>query len=325
MSKTPTLRKFFAQIPGTTNYTLTLSNNSYGYTTKCARAGQHYIIDRRKLNRGTAALNAGTAFHSAMEIRSKITNDQQRKDLQQQSIEQFFQLNPVDEFEWRTSDRILELVEKYDKKYKNDLVHTLKDSSGNPITEIKFTLPLGTIEVNSTVNFGGQEVFIKTLFVQWIGRIDDLVELDGQTWVRDYKTSSMFGPTYFNQFVISQQTMGYTWAARELGQDVAGAIIDLAVLRKPTPTGRPFDFDRQRFIYSHEQTDEWQENTLEGIATFISHLKSDFFPMTGTAEGCVFKYGKCPYFDVCSLPKSQRPEMLNSTQYADVCEHEESE
>jgi hypothetical protein len=322
------LRKFFEKIPDTNNWTLTLSNHSYGYTTSCARAGQYYILERRKFNKGTAALNMGTIFHTTMEIRARVPNLDQQKQLQQSAIEQFFQLNPVEEYEWRTSDRALELVEKYAKKYKTDLVHTIKDVSGDPVTEIKFTLPLGTIDIGDTVNIGRDErVFIDTLYVQWTGRIDDLVALDGQHWVRDFKTSSMFGPTYFHQFSLSQQTIGYTWAARKLvpDYDVAGAIVDLAVLRKPTPTGRPFDFDRQKFIYSHEQTEEWHHNTLEGIATFVSHLKSSIFPMTGTTSGCIFKYGKCPYFDVCTLPQRQRHEMLNSSQYSDVIEHVETE
>jgi PD-(D/E)XK nuclease superfamily len=326
MPETPQLRQFFQKIETSNNWTLTLSNHSYGYTTSCSRAGQYYILERRKFNKGVAALNMGTIFHTAMEIRARVSNPEQQQQLQQSAIERFFQLNPVEEFEWRTSDRALELVEKYAKKYKTDLVHVLKDTDGNPVTEIKFTLPLGTIDIGDSVNIGRDElVYIDTLYVQWTGRIDELVELDGQHWVLDFKTSSKFGPAYFNQFALSQQTIGYTWAARKLlpTYDVAGAIIDLSVLRKPTPTGRPFDFDRQRFIYSHEQTEEWQHNTLEGIATFVSHLKSSTFPMTGTTSGCVFKYGKCPYFDVCTLPQRQRHEMLYSSQYSDANEHVE--
>jgi hypothetical protein len=229
---------------------------------------------------------------------------------------------------FRNSDRLVEAIKRYNKRYKERQIEVIKDSWRHPLVEIDFTLPLGQVEINQYVHIGRNELVpIETLYVQWTGIIDRIVRFDNENFVMDFKTTTRGGPTSFDQYPLSGQQIGYVWAADQLYEEpIAGTIIDQTVWRRPTPTGKPFDFEWQRFYYTQEQRAEWQENTMQSVATFISSLMAGTFPMTGmVSSGCVFKYGRCPYFSVCSMPQRHRQEILMSSEYIDVTPREEND
>lgn len=269
-------------------------------------------------------MDAGSCWHQAQEVNAHEKDPQKCEDLQVQTIEKFFIEHPVDETEFRNADRLVEGVKRYNKHYKHRQLTVLKDSIGWPMVEIEATLPLGQIEVNQTVNIGrGESILIYTLYVQWNSIIDRVVSFDGENFVLDFKSTTRGGPTFFEQFPLSQQLIGYVWSADQLCEvPIAGAIVDETVWRRPTPTGKPFDFDWQRFYYSKDQRLEWQANTMQAVATFVSSLMSSTFPMTGMSSGCVFKYGKCPYYDVCIMPAQHRKEILMSSDFMDATPRE---
>ena len=325
----PTVKQFFTPVEGSENdWYLTLSNNSLKQFATCPRACEYYVLERRRASKGSAAVNAGDIFHRAQDVRARVKDPEQLATLQTQLIEKCFVESPVEDDEYRNAERVSEACKRYNKVYKNDTSEVIKNSDGEPLTEIKFVLPLGRIEVNANVYIGrGEYIYIETLFVQWQGRIDQLISQDFQNFIKDFKTTSRGGSTYFDQFPLSQQLMGYVWAVRQLWKNgkVSGAIVDLTVWRRPTPTGKPFDFDRQRFYYSDEQLDEWQSETMGTVASFVACLKAGQFPMSGTLHGCAFKYGQCEYFSVCTLPKAQREEGLHLDEFQDVLNRPEDD
>jgi hypothetical protein len=318
----PNLKNFFTRVDDTeSDWYLTLSNHSLGTFNNCNRAGYYYILERRRENKGTAAQDQGAVFHLAQAIDARCSNKSQRDDLQIQAIEKFFIEHPVDETEYRNAERMVECIKRYNKTYKDRTIEVLLNAEHEPMVEIEFTLPLGRMVLNREVSIGRNEIIkIGILYLLWHGILDRLVKFDSEIFVMDFKTSSRSGPTYWEQFPMSQQQVGYTWAANQLytGDIVKGTIIDTTTVRRPSPTGKPFDFDWQRFYYSKEQQDEWQENTVESIGTFISQLVVGKFPMTGTTQGCVLKYGKCPYLPICSMQPKFRNEVLFSDEYSDV-------
>lgn len=314
----PTLRQFFKRLNPEGDFLLSLSDNSLGYFQQCNRAMEYYVLHRRKLARSTAALSFGDAFHKGMEIRTRCgKNDEQRKALTSEVISKHFLDNPTEFEEWRTMDYLLEVLAAYHKNYTPDLVKTLPAPSGELFLEITFNLPLGTIEVNQDVCLDettGETCFVKTVYVEWTGRIDDIVELDGMIWVRDYKTTSMGGPTYFEEFKMSGQPVGYAWAAKQLTDlPISGFLLDCAIVRKPTRTGKGVEFQRQRYPYTQNKLDEWHVNTLNLITEFVSNIKSRTYPMR--TKSCVGKFGKCQYFDVCTLPQDFRRTMLYGSDF----------
>lgn len=322
----PKLKQFFTRLNDDGDFILKLSDNSLGVFQSCNRAAQYYIQQCRRSSKSGAALSYGDAWHKFQEIRTRCkSNDEQLWNLVSQVISKHFEDNPVDPDEWRTGEYLLECAKKYHKQYTPELLETVKTPSGELMCELTFNLPLGTIEVNGTMYLdrkppSGPTDYVRTIFVEWNGRIDDIINLDGMYWVRDYKTTSMGGPTYFEEFKMAGQPVGYAWAAKTLAPQlpISGFMLDCAIMRKPTKTGKGAEFQRQRYPYSDEKLNEWQCNTMSLIGDMVANFRANDFPMR--TKSCVGKYGKCPYFDVCTLPQRFRQDFLMGPDYGDCLE-----
>lgn len=315
------LKNFFTKLNDSNDYLLTLSDNSLGVFQSCNKAAEFYTIDRRKKVQSTAAMDAGSAFHQAMEIQTRCSNPDQRKALVYEALTNFFLDHPVEHDEYRNLDYVLAAYNGYEAKYSPDYVKTCKTPSGELMCEIDFKLPLGVIPMNAecVLDRINGPVPVNNVFVEWNGRIDGIVELDGMYWVRDYKTTSMGGSTYFDSFKMSGQPVGYAWAARQLSDlPIAGFLLDCIITRKITKTGKGVEYQRQRYPYSQEKIEEWKVNALDLISDYLSNVRESKFPRR--TNSCVGKYGKCSYFNVCSLPQKFRAEALASSDYEDCKE-----
>lgn len=67
--------------------------------------------------------------------------------------------------------------------------------------------------------------------VHLAGKIDDIVELDGECWLVEYKTAGQIDKSYFDRLYVDSQITFYMMAARRLGYAPVGVIY--RVLRKP--------------------------------------------------------------------------------------------
>ncbi|MHA2065406.1 MAG: hypothetical protein ACXABY_13605, partial [Candidatus Thorarchaeota archaeon] len=107
---------------------------------------------------------------------------------------------------------------------------------------------------------------------------------------------------------------GYMWAVEQiLGIQPVGYRINCLLNRKPTKTGKGIDFMRDLIYMKWEQVEEWKNDTIAIIEDFVAHFLRAQYPMH--TQWCKGKYGKCEYFDVCTLPPSQRHMMLDSPNY----------
>jgi hypothetical protein len=75
--------------------------------------------------------------------------------------------------------------------------------------------------------------------VDFVGRIDGLVKLDGAWWIRELKTSTISVSQFDRRAKISSQVTGYVYALRQMGVDVKGIIYDF--IRKPLIRKRSSD------------------------------------------------------------------------------------
>lgn len=317
-------------------FAIQIDNSSNEVNTTCSRSAEYKLVLGREAPPGPA-LVYGSAIHNGLEVWYNDTTLGHKhiqttlNDVMDAVVKTFEEPVPLNE--WRTPDKACDTLIRYMKTYADDPFQVLLHE-GKPCVEMPFSLPLGVLDYNdetlhrtfkdivdSTTWPEGQDpeepVRIREVHVYWTGKIDLIGMVDGLVTVMDHKTTSMGGPTFFDDFELSSQTVGYTWAVRQiLGIPVNHFMVNAIIGRKPTRTGISLDLSRQRYFYSDERVKEWELNTLVSVSDFISNLLRNYFPMA--PKWCMGKYGKCKYHDVCSLPEKQRMPMLMSDQYSDV-------
>lgn len=318
-------------------FVLQIDNSSMEVFDTCPRSSQFSLVFSRT-NRPSPALTYGGAFHDALETYYKLPNKYQRplpeesllKVLESTAYE--FSLNPPQMGEWRTEDRCHEELTRYINHYPTEPFKLL-ELNGEPCVELPFSLPLGVIEQPDVLeteytwdeivdpdtwpneSVAPAKVAFKKIHVYWTGKIDLAVSMDGGNWIVDHKTTSMLGPTFYDHFKLSSQTIGYTWAGRQIfNERFNGLMVNVIANRKKTRTGTGSSFERQRFYYRDDQVEEWKENTLHRVSDFIANLARDYFPMS--PAWCMGKYGRCKYHSVCTLPPNQRYDALHSDEFA---------
>lgn len=342
------LRPLLTLIPNSQNdFQFSIDNSSSERFTTCARSAEYYIVHRREATSLNPALAFGKAVHSALEVKYLYELSPAVRQKQLELVTKAFQNDPPPIDDHRTLDRAMDVVERYDKKYPFEPFEVAKHPlTLEPCVEMKFEQKLGKVEVNDwvpvwptldlntpnlklgrvhalghwtepTMYAPATHVYISSVYVLWTGRIDMIVKLDGLLWVLDHKTTQMMGPQFFDDFILSNQTVGYTWAAEQIMQaPVAGLILNALAVRKPTKTGVATEFQRQRFVYDKDQIHEWHENMLVLVSDFLHHLARGYFPMQ--TKWCFGKYGKCQYHNVCTQKPKDRMQYLGSGDYKNV-------
>jgi hypothetical protein len=154
------------------------------------------------------------------------------------------------------------------------------------------------------------------------GRIDGIDErLTSGDWVVDeLKTTSGGADRRLKSLSRSRQPKGYVWAAREIvradGQDparITGFLGDVILV-----AAKKIDFARDYFPVSINDTESWRRQTINIVQEWRTRLDSyrmvaplDAMPefvdwqslFYETTEEC-FKYGQCPFFDLCQFGPS---------------------
>lgn len=306
------------------DYALRIDNSSLEYFTTCARSAEYALL-RGRVPKPKAALQYGSAIHKALEMlytRKTLGSSVTMGEIQVEMEKEFS--HDVGPGEWRTPEKALDTITRYANKYRGvDNFTVALDGNGKPMVEIPFSYPIGQIPINATLPYskdlllgegGPEKLYVNTIHVFWTGKIDMVVEMEGDLWVVDHKTSSILGGTYWKDFELSQQTIGYVWACEQmLGRPLKGLLLNVIIGRRPTKTGVSVDFERKRYMYPPHAKEEWIENTMYLVSDAVSYLTRGFFPKM--TKWCVGKYGLCPYHDVCTLPPNQRDFLLNSDEY----------
>ena len=315
-------RPLLERLDSSHDFVLKLDNSTLSYLQTCPRSAEYYAIHRRQ-RPDRAPLIFGGAMHAALEVIYRDGYDAYAK--AHKAMLDYFAAHPYNTAgEWRTPAYCIEAFNKYVSDY--SIMDTITPLSPSWV-EKAFALNIGHFAINSTLPFtyaqltdedSDEPMHIDTLHLQWSGKIDIVHrDEDGHLFVVDHKTTSIGGTTFFEDFKLAQQTHGYMWAAQEiLGEPFAGFILNALIIRKPTKTGVGMEFTREQHYYTQESIDEWKSDTLTTIETFIHYMLNGYYPKA--TAWCMGKYGKCPYFDVCTLPANQRALMLSTDQYSNV-------
>lgn len=140
----------------------------------------------------------------------------------------------------------------------------------------------------------------------WRGRIDRLVEYNGDIYVQDQKTTaSTISPSYFRQYDLDNQCSGYAFAGRAVfNVPVRGVIIDAAQIAVGFSR-----FERGFTFRTESQLTEWYEHTLYYIHEARKATLDNYFPMNRTSCN---KYGGCVFRDVCARSPEVRENFLKA-------------
>lgn len=137
-----------------------------------------------------------------------------------------------------------------------------------------------------------------------IGRMDKIINWDGALWVMDHKTTSGLTSHYMKMHTPNLQFDGYTYAARKLGYNVQGILVDAILVAKGL-----LDSTRRRnltpllrdFAYRTDEDLVRYEKQIMRIQSDIE-LKDDEDSYLPNLDACTY-YGECPYRRICIEPR----------------------
>jgi len=173
----------------------------------------------------------------------------------------------------RTKEHASVILTEYTKRYTSE-PYTIKQS------EVEFAIDMSNGRTYS-------------------GRIDQIVEWNGQMYVKDHKTTSQLGLSFYRSFRPSVQMDGYCYACRELCGSCSGVIINgISVAANPKERfGRDISSrTAQELDRFKEQFGKWCEQ-IE-----ISVLKKDFFSNYTSCS----HWGQCNYLELCIYGEDER-------------------
>jgi len=242
--------------------------------------------------------------------------------------------------DYRTPEYCIQSFAEYLTHYQSEVVVPVTHAQ-KPLVEFSFSYPLGKIELpihifkdwgygklTNDQNMEEQTVAsgVTSLpcSIEWTGIVDMIASLSGEHWLVDHKTTSILSGDFFDGFEIAMQPVGYVAAARAAfpDLDIQGFMVNVLACRKPVSavtasgkksTAKAFEPHRRFYRYDTWKETEFRTDALALIEEFIANLTSNYFPRK--TQWCIGKYGKCPFFEVCSLPPEQRMMMLESGTY----------
>jgi hypothetical protein len=325
------LRDLLIALPEEGHYLLLVDNSMLEVGQRCPTAFLYKHVYRRQAYARNASLVFGGALHRGIEAQLKGQPDSE----QDSAIVKYFAENPTPIDDYRSAPVALQVMKHYRARTKFD-DYAMRILGDPPVIERPFEIPLGVLDVNTDIRlpYWPEPQHIKTIHVAWSGRIDAIVYTMFSNRIMDHKTTSIAGDTYTSSFMLSHQTIGYTWAARQLYPDleVQGICINAIHLKRPYngatlpadlmskgPRGGepPLNFFRFFYDYSEERTNEWATNCMTIIEDLVHCLVRNFYPMF--THHCINKFGRCEFHDVCTLDNIKaRYKMLTSESFEDV-------
>ncbi len=301
------------------NGALFIDNNIMDEWNECPEQWKNRFLLNRTAAFSKPALNFGTGIHLALAMIER------GKDKTTACVEmtQYFLANPQPPEDHRSEAHAVETIQRYVEHHKDDHWSVLQTDKG-PFVEFPFAFKL--FDCIATPSSPLVPIF-------FCGKIDLAVEKPDRTrWVVDHKTTFQLGSMFSYEMKMSPQMRGYCWAFKKaFGALPMGYIVD--AIRTSVPTQKCLDagllsgdskaldkwwleqFYREPFYINQEEIDEWERNTIALIEEMLWHYSRGSLPQK--RKWCVAKYGRCQYYDVCSLPATQRPLMLQSNMFVD--------
>lgn len=294
---------------------------------KCPRSAENKHVFGRELAKDQSALSFGRLFHKLSEAKDRAGLSKETLQFINETTAKHFMEYPCSPTDHRNSDMMFSLMKLYNERYAVDgWKEKVFVFEGVPFIERPFKIDFCTIPINDVVPYparllvkdgNNEHLEIKCVHVHYVGRIDLVLEEAGNLWVVDRKTSSRGGDEFWNAFRLSLQTRQYAWAVWQItGHRPLGCIIDGAIVRKITKTGKGIDLDRKNSFYSEESLLESAQCMQAHVSDFIGCLVRGYFPQS--AQSFKSPCAGCDFAENCALPLSQRAADLSSDIYRDI-------
>jgi hypothetical protein len=174
-----------------------LDNTAMSTYMACPR---EYDFSMRQHRRGKGkkpSLVFGSGWHVAMEAHYSTGGD--RTAVQKAILERWEGHDAVDDY--RTVERVLLDYDAYRKKWGADPTKEAAKTVGYP------NEPL--VEIATNAMGGG-------LLHPYAGKLDRIINLEGDIYIEDHKTTSRLDKHYFKQFSLSNQMFGYHFLGKQL-------------------------------------------------------------------------------------------------------------
>jgi hypothetical protein len=269
-----------------------LDNTAMSAYMACPREYSLSMVEHRRGKGKKASLVFGSGWHKALETHYKTGGDRAR--VQTAVMESWEDHGAVDDY--RTFERVLLDYDLYVKKY------------GPPEKEAAKTVGYPTeplVEIATNAVGGG-------LLHPYAGKLDRIIEFDGDYYVEDHKTTSRLDKHYFSQFNLSNQMLGYTFLGQQLlpGVPIRGVRINLShVLTNKT------EFHREFKTFNKAQIEEWVRNTNFWMELVARSTEGNIWPAHFGDNGCSRKFGMCTYHEACSIGDQRIRQRYIETNY----------
>ena len=161
------------------------------------------------------------------------------------------------------------------------------------------------------------------------GKLDTEIELSGQQWINEHKTTGQPIDTQCNRLNRSAQVMGYFYAKKRKHPErksPCGVLMTVHHLsaRKSTAKGNEgnygtpkIDFRRVPQIFSENDINQWRLSFLATAYEIQLEEKRNLWPMCH--DNC-FDYGNCPYLSICEQSTGVEDLWIDEQRYY-VAEH----
>jgi hypothetical protein len=216
------------------------------------------------------------------------------------------QAQAFDAEEWRTPDKVVELLTEL---FKEEPPPLIADKEGKPLVEVSFSFPLLTVndsKIQELLKAAGYSDLIYCGIVDMFSSIGDkviIVDHKGCGKLEGKKGEGKRLPSYFwSGFKPHCATTGYLWGASQFFKDRIHTVMinGLGCDRYGT------SFGRQTFTYVPEEVEEWRQSTISTVNNLL-HTEIEHNLSTRYNSDACFNFGRrCEYQQMCSLPASQR-------------------
>lgn len=134
----------------------------------------------------------------------------------------------------------------------------------------------------------------------YVGRFDMLGNFNGQTFCVDEKTTGSLGPKWSEKWQLRGQFIGYCYAAREHGYNVAGALVrGIAIYVGGYAV-------QEAIVYTPDwKIEEWKESTYATIERMIAVYKSGKYRKAFN-DACTAYNRPCEFTLLCDSPHPER-------------------
>lgn len=283
-------------------------STSLGYLKECPRKYYYMMVLGRQPREESVHLTFGLHYHKALEIYDHARSQGLPHDEAQLAAVKYCYEATVVRLgtagkawrPWISDDpnknrfTLMRSVVWYLEQFANDPLATIQLSNGKPAVELSFRFETDIPIPYQSGNF------------MLCGHIDRLVEMDGQTFFLDRKTTKhTLTSDTFAKFTPDNQMSLYDFSSSVVWKvPVKGGILDAAQV------GATFSrFSRGFLPRTAGSRAEWYRDLGYWLAQAAGFADAGYWPMNDKSCG---NYGGCPFRTLCSKSPEVRDQWLNA-------------